>query len=124
MWIPFLITASIIAILIARDTFLHGDVSKCEINYGKSELYTHEELKYAVDTVEEYFKEHFAGCKLKRIRYGGDNNDEGYSLSDINANRGHIKYSKMIVLYIDFKTDDTKYSSFEPNHLYTDFVLY
>ena len=55
-----------------------GDVGVVGILAVDSEIYTSAELESGVNTVLDYFKENFDGCKLRELQYIGDEKNNDY----------------------------------------------
>ena len=55
-----------------------GDVGEVGILAVDSEIYTSAELESGVNTVLDYFKENFDGCKLRELQYIGDEENNDY----------------------------------------------
>lgn len=65
---------SFIMLFLALLTFLsscsnRGDISRVNMDYGESELYTQDEISSAMDVVITYFYREFAACTLTELWY-------------------------------------------------------
>ncbi len=49
-----------------------GKTADAEVGQVTSEIYTQKEIDQAIRVAERYFRKHFYGCSLLRIRYAGD----------------------------------------------------
>ena len=92
-----------------------GAVKKDEavVDYGKSELFTEEELKEAAVQVKCRFAS-FPGCNLMKLRYAGDESNNEDALARIKELDESADYSQVIEFLSDFRTDD-KSKIFKPD---------
>jgi D-alanyl-D-alanine carboxypeptidase len=84
-----------------------GDVSDVEIDYGKSDLYTHEEMDAAIRVIEHKFRT-WKGFKLYRVYYVSDENCSEENLDWLNeleqANDNKEHFTQCILFESDFHT--------------------
>lgn len=55
-----------------------GDVSNVKVLEYKSDIYSEEEIKEAIEAVKKYFRSEFSGCTLTEITYAGDDKISSY----------------------------------------------
>ena len=128
---------SIIEILIITLIFAtaqvnaEGDVSKVKIFYGKSEIYSFEDMNSAVKIIKETFRK-WDGCELHSIRYTDDdysNSPENIKwMNELAKSRGYKpNFTQCITFFSSFHspTDpkDNK-TSFNTNEEYSNWSWY
>lgn len=96
-----------------------------EIDYGKSELYTEEEMDAAIDVIHEEF-DTWEGCTLKNIRFVGDeaNTKENVRwLNEVAKEKPDGDYTQCIEFVTDFHSPEKseQASAWEPDTDYTDY---
>ena len=91
-----------------------------EIDYGKSELYTEEELDEAMVQVKCQFAS-WEGCELEALRYAGDEFNTEENIKWLNESAEDKTYSKVIKITSDFHTPKSGYGSFEKDYDYLDY---
>lgn len=98
----------IIVVCVSLSACTHkGKTDNAVIDYGNSKKFNKLEIKLAIDTVLEKFKD-FEGCTLTKLWY-----DEDKGKAGIEDNK--------IILYSNFDVDSTGGDgSFNPNSTYTD----
>ena len=93
-----------------------GDISNVNRVIPQSEIYSKQDIAYAMDVVEDKFKSDFKGCKLTDLWYDKKINS---SLSDEWADR--YDADEAIVLLSNFNVDSSGGDgSLNPNSTYTD----
>ncbi|KIR01147.1 hypothetical protein P261_02898 [Lachnospiraceae bacterium TWA4] len=65
--LAFLLCVAILWLIKYQMSF--GNVEHVEMNYGKSTVYQLDERKAAAETILEYFKNGFEGCKFYTLTY-------------------------------------------------------
>ena len=88
-------------------------------DYGKSNLYTKKIIEECMNLVKCHFAE-WEGCKLLALRYAGNEKNTEKALQALNEKEPG-KYTKMMVLEMDFKTGKTAPETLEPEKEYTDY---
>lgn len=90
-----------------------------QIDYGKSELYTREDLDQGIEMIEEAMKE-WKGVDLQGIRYGSDEDSSPENIQWMNelypAGGG---YREVMRFYTDFHTQPDVSPSLNPDSDYT-----
>jgi D-alanyl-D-alanine carboxypeptidase len=95
--------------------------NKVDIDYGKSELYTEDDLKDAVIQIKCKFA-FYNGLELKSIRYAGDEASTDAKLAEFNKKNPDAKYTHVAKFLMDFHTpEDTSGTTFTANHDYKDY---
>ncbi len=95
--------------------------NKVEIDYGKSKLYSKDELKEAVVQIKCQFA-FYKGLELKSIRYAGDDAATDKKLKQFQKKNPDAKYTKVAEFLMDFSTSsDTSGTTFTPNHDYDEY---
>ena len=86
------------------------------VRSAESSIYSEEDIDAAVDTVIDYFGEHFKGCTLTEIGYAGDEMNRVQS-----AYLDRYGGDELIVLLSTFDVDSSGGDgSLEPDTTYTD----
>ncbi|MBR1749265.1 MAG: M15 family metallopeptidase [Ruminococcus sp.] len=99
-------------------TYTGGDVT---IDYGKSDIYSKEDLEAAVIQIKCKFAS-WAGCELKSIRYAGDKAITDKNIKWLNEINPDGKYKEIAEFLMDFHTPkDVGELTFNANQDYTDF---
>ena len=107
-----------------------GDVSKVKIVYGYSEIFTHEDMDFAINIIKEHFSK-WDGCELHSIRY----TDDDYCNTEANINwmnelaesRGYEdNFTQCIAFFSNFHSpkDTSTKTSLNINSEYTDWTWY
>lgn len=92
-----------------------GDVSNVKVLEYKSDIYSEEEIKEAIEAVKKYFRSEFSGCTLTEITYAGDDKISSYE-EWATRNDG----DEFIVLISSFKVDASGGDgSLNPNSTYS-----
>ena len=92
-----------------------GNVNEVNTHNVKSEMYSEEDIRTAVDTIKKEFKG-WAGCTLTEIYYAGDDYSKAYQDW---ADRNNA--DEVIVLLSSFDVDSSGGNgSLNPNSTYTD----
>ena len=92
-----------------------------KIDYGKSEIYSNQDLEDAVIQLKCKFA-NYEGSELQTIRYAGDEDVNDKNLKWVNKLNPEAKYIDVVEFFTDFKTpEDTKGTTLEPNHEYKDY---
>ncbi len=95
--------------------------AKVDIDYGKSDIYSKEDLEAAVLTIKCSFAS-FDGCELKSIRYAGDKAVNDKNLKWLNELKPNGKYKKIAEFLMDFHSPkDNTDKSLESDHDYKDY---
>jgi len=89
------------------------------IDYGRSALYTQEELADAVIAIKEEFAA-FEGCELHSIRYAGDENCTEENLKWLNELNPDGNYVQVAEFLSDFHSPKEQIDAWEPDTEYTD----
>ena len=93
-----------------------GNVNEVNTHNVKSEMYSEEDIRTAVDTIKKEFKSDWAGCTLTEIYYAGDDSSKAYQDW---ADRNNA--DEVIVLLSSFDVDSSGGNgSLNPNSTYTD----
>lgn len=91
------------------------------IEYGKSDIYTKEDLQDAVIQIKCKFA-FWNGCELKSIRYAGDEAVSDENLSRLNKINPDGKYTQVAEFLMDFHTpEDVGELTFNSNFDYKDY---
>ena len=90
-----------------------------EINYGASEIYTQAEMKDAVKIIKKQFGE-WKGCKLKNIRYAGDDANNAENLKWLQSLRPQENFIQCIEFFSDFYVGKKTNTTFNPDSNYKD----
>lgn len=109
----------------AVDDTAEPDTPLVEIDYGKSELYTEEEIDAAIEVIHQEF-DTWEGCTLKEIRFAGDevNTKENVRwLNEIAKEKPDGDYTQCIEFTTDFHSPEKseEASAWEPDTDYTDY---
>ena len=94
-------------------------VDSVVIDYGRSALYTREELADAVSAIKTEFAS-FEGCELHSIRYAGDENCTEENLkwmNELNPDGNHVQVARFLS---DFRTPKEQAGAWELDTEYTD----
>lgn len=92
-----------------------GDVSNVKVLEYKSDIYSEEEIKEAIEAVKKYFRSEFSGCTLTEITYAGDDKISSYE-EWATRNDG----DEVIVLISSFDVDSSGGDgSLNPNSTYS-----
>lgn len=92
-----------------------------KIDYGKSKIYSKEDLEDAVIQLKCQFA-NYEGSVLENIRYAGDKVFTNKNLKWINKKDPEAKYTQVVEFFTDFHTPkDTKGTTLEPDHEYKDY---
>lgn len=95
--------------------------AKVDIDYGKSGIYSKEDLEAAVITIKCKFAS-FEGCELKSIRYAGDGAVNDKNLKWLNKLNPDGKYKKIAEFLMDFRSPKNNTDkTLESNHNYKDY---
>ncbi len=94
--------------------------AKIKINYGTSEIYTQAEMDSAIKIVKKQFGK-WKGCKLKNIRYAGDNCNSAENLKWLNDLRPNENFTQCIEFFSDFYVSKTTNTVFNPDSEYKDY---
>ena len=95
------------------------------IDYGTSEIYTHEDMDQAIAVIKDEFSK-WEGCKLYNIRYTSDeeNNEENIQwMNELAEGQGlEGGYTQVIEFLSDFHSpvEQDEPSAWEPDTDYTD----
>lgn len=76
-----------------------GVVENAKVEKIDSEIYSEEDINEAIDVIENYFEEHFDGCRLEKIAYAGDETTKREI--QYRSENGRY-YQELIVLVSDF----------------------
>ena len=100
-------------------------VAGCEIDYGKSTLYTDADIDSAIAEMMDQFST-WKGCTLKRFAFGGDEACGASELEYVNSLReeGTEAFDQAIVLVTDFHSPsgkDAEGTAWEPDSDYKDY---
>ena len=79
-----------------------GDISEVGRQMGESERYSKAEISWAMDQVEDHFRNEFDGCKLLDLRY-----DEEKTRAEAEVWAQQYGADEAIVLYSDFEVDSS-----------------
>ncbi|MBQ9673581.1 MAG: M15 family metallopeptidase [Ruminococcus sp.] len=77
--------------------------AKVDIDYGKFDIYSKEDLEAAVIQIKCQFAS-WEGCELKRIRYAGDEAVTDENLKRLNEINPDGKYTQVAEFFMDFHT--------------------
>ena len=92
-----------------------GDVSNVKVLEYKSNIYSEEEIKEAIEAVKKYFRSEFSRCTLTEITYAGDDKISSYE-EWATRNDG----DEVIVLISSFDVDSSGGDgSLNPNSTYS-----
>ena len=92
-----------------------------EIDYGKSEVFSKEELDEIFVQVKCGFAA-WEGCELHALRYGGDKSTRKKKLDWLNSIEEGSKYVKVVKVTGDFRSPkDAGETAWEPDTEYTDY---
>ncbi len=89
-------------------TYYLFNTNDVKIEYGKSEIYSKEDIELAIKVVDKEFAK-FPNCKMISIKYAGD---------DISAQELINGYDECIVIYSSFHTGKYNTEAFEPDTEY------
>lgn len=101
-----------------------GDVSDVKIDYGKSDIYTKEDMDKAIEVIKKEFSE-WDGCKLYDIRYLSDDANSKENIKWLNqlAKGQNIKgnFTEVIAFKSDYHSPkDTEGTAWEADTDYKD----
>ncbi|MBQ7704010.1 MAG: hypothetical protein IJT73_01065 [Selenomonadaceae bacterium] len=98
-------------------TFNQASAAKLEINYGSSKIYTQADMDSAIKIVKKNFGK-WKGCRLKNIRYAGDNCNSSENLNWLNDLRPTENFAQCIEFFSDFYVAKKTNTIFNPNSEY------
>ena len=98
--------------------------SDAAIDYGKSELYTQEDMDAAIEKIQTEFSG-WRGCEMHNIRYISDDCNSVENIKWVNELKEGQNYTQCIQFNSDFhspvKEEDLKDTTWEPDQEYTDY---
>lgn len=98
--------------------------SDASIDYGKSELYTQEDMDAAIEKIQAEFSG-WTGCEMHNIRYISDDCNSGENIKWVNELKEGQNYTQCIQFNSDFhspvKEEDLKDTAWEADQEYKDY---
>ena len=100
-----------------------ADISKVKIDYGKSSVYSEEDMNAAIEVIKKQFSS-FEGCELHSLSYKSDeecNNDDNIAwMNDLEkANDNKEVFTQCIAFDSSFRSPKKGGGAWEANEEYT-----
>ena len=109
-------------ILVFALTF--GKLEAAEVIYGESEIYTQAEMNAAIKIIKKQFGK-WKGCKLKNIRYAGDDCNNAENLKWMNdlapVHNYEPNFTQCIEFFSDFYVSKKTKTIFNPDSEYKNY---
>lgn len=102
--------------------YFYGDVSKAKVDYGKSEMYSKQDMEKAVEVIFNEFKT-WKGCKLYTIEYMGDKESEE-NLDYCNDLKENKNFDECVVFESSFHSPKQGDLGFNPDQDYNGWTWY
>ena len=109
-----------LGVLIVIFVLTFEKVEAAEINYGESEIYTQTEMNAAIKIIKKQFGK-WKGCKLKNIRYAGDECNNIENLNWLNDLRPEKNFTQCIEFFSDFYVSKKTNTTFNPDSEYRNY---
>ena len=97
--------------------------SDVTIDYGKSDLYSKEELEEAAIQVKCEFAA-WEGCEMHSLRYAGDKSNSQENLKWLNSLSKGAKYTQVCEFLCDFHSPKEGAGAWEPDQEYEDYQFW
>ena len=109
-----------LGVLIVIFVLTFENVEATEIIYGESEIYTQTEMNAAIKIIKKQFGK-WKGCKLKNIRYAGDECNNIENLNWLNDLRPEKNFTQCIEFFSDFYVSKKTNTTFNPDSEYRNY---
>ena len=109
-----------LGVLIVIFVLTFENVEATEIIYGESEIYTQTEMNAAIKIIKKQFGK-WKGCKLKNIRYAGDECNNIDNLNWLNDLRPEKNFTQCIEFFSDFYVSKKTKTVFNPDSEYKNY---
>lgn len=109
-----------LGVLIVIFVLMFENVEAAEIIYGESEIYNKTEMDAAIKIIKKQFGK-WKGCKLKNIRYAGDDANNTENLKWLNDLRPEKNFTQCIEFFSDFYVSKKTKTVFNPDIEYKDY---
>ena len=93
------------------------------IDYGKSEIYTQEDLEEAAIQIKCQFAS-WEGCEMHSLRYAGDECNTEENIKWLNSQDEDAGYIEVCEFLCSFHSPEEESGSWEPDHEYEDYQFW
>ena len=95
-----------------------------QVDYGKSDIYTQEDMQAAIEKIQDEFT-NWKGCEMHSIRYASDDCNSEENIKWVNEQAEGKNYTQCIQFNSDFhspvKEEDIEGTAWEPDQEYKDY---